>query len=164
MVPKEWMSTVKYTTDCATISLAVLSEVLRYAQTRRVIETPLTVIPSTESFRLLGSSFLRRERRKTSKVFSSIRRLPGSSSSIFVSTKIELSYQKSLRRERKPVNSITRKNNVHGREAWMERKIDEFPTQTLLNSPGSILPVPQLWLDSNVRGLICSKKNPNEIN
>ena len=30
-ISKEWMSTVKYTNDCATIPSAVLSEVLRYA-------------------------------------------------------------------------------------------------------------------------------------
>ncbi|KAF9644889.1 periplasmic binding protein-like II [Thelephora ganbajun] len=37
---KEWMSTVKYTNDCATISSAVLSEVLRILSTAGFIASP----------------------------------------------------------------------------------------------------------------------------
>ncbi|KAF9787487.1 periplasmic binding protein-like II [Thelephora terrestris] len=41
---KEWMSTVKYTTDCTTISSAVLSEVLRILSTAGFITSPEGVV------------------------------------------------------------------------------------------------------------------------
>lgn len=79
-ISKEWMKTVTYTNDCATIPSVVLSEVLRYGQVQKLALPPLTVAPSTGFFQPLGSSLPQTVRPKSSKGFLSTQRSLGLSS------------------------------------------------------------------------------------
>jgi len=76
------MSTVKYTDDCATISSAVLSEVLRYVPAIKPTHPPPIVATSTVFFQPLGSSLPQMGRQKPSMRFSLTQRLLGLLSSI----------------------------------------------------------------------------------
>jgi len=82
MIPKEWMSTVKYTNDCTAIPSAVLSEVLRYVPTQKSAYPSPTATIRTVSFQPLGSSLPKTERSKPSKRFSLTQRSLGLLSSI----------------------------------------------------------------------------------
>lgn len=76
------MSTVKYTNDCTTISSAVLSEVLKYAQVRNSFHPLLTVATPIESFQPPGSSLPQKERPKLPTKFLSTQKSLGLPSSI----------------------------------------------------------------------------------